>query len=80
MCKYQAKIKFNEIWVYQNEGFLFKQGRQNSKFNRLRWTDEIFRIDKMKIRQNLTKFGGTKMKDPPQTRTPKFKTEPLTLD
>ena len=43
-------IKFNEIWEYQHKGILFKQGRQNSKFNNLRWTDEIFRIDKMKIR------------------------------
>ena len=43
-------MKFDEIWGYQNEGILFKQGRQNFKFNHLRWTDEIFRIDEMKIR------------------------------
>ena len=28
----------------------FKQGCQNSKFNHLLWTDEIFRIDEIKIR------------------------------
>ena len=32
---------------------------------------------KDKIWQNL---GVPKWRDPPQTRTPKFKTEPLTLD
>ena len=50
ICKYEEKIKFDEIWGYQNEGILFKQGRQNSKFNHLRWTDEIFGKDKIKIR------------------------------
>ena len=53
----------DKIWQnlgYQNDGVLFKQGCQNSKFNHLRWTDEIFRIDKMKL--ILTKFEGTEMK------------------
>ena len=50
ICKYEEKIKFDEIWGYQNEGILFKQGRQNSKFNPFCWTDEIFRINKMKIK------------------------------
>ena len=45
-CKYKEKIKFDEIWEYQNKRILFKLGRQNTKFNHLRWTDEIFRIDK----------------------------------
>ena len=48
--QYEEKIKFDEIQGHQNEGILFKQGRQNSKFNHLRWTDEIFKIHKMKIR------------------------------
>ena len=41
-CKYQEKIKFDEIWGYQNEGIPLKQGRQNSKLNLLPWIDEIF--------------------------------------
>ena len=51
------KIKFEENW-YQNEGLLFKQGRQNSKFNHLRQTDEIFRIDKNEEKIKFDKIWG----------------------
>ena len=50
ICKYEEKMKYDEIWGCQNEEIFFKQGCQNSKFNHLPWTDEIFRIDKMKLR------------------------------
>ena len=30
--KYEEKIKYDKIWGYQNEGFLFKWGHQNSNF------------------------------------------------
>ena len=42
----KKKIKFDEIWEYQNEGIPLQQGRQNSKLNHSRWTDEIFSIGK----------------------------------
>ena len=70
ISKYSKNIKFDKVWGYQNEV------RQNSKVNHLCWTDEIFRISKNKEK---IKFGGTKMKGSP-SKTPKFKTEPLTLD
>ena len=40
------KVKFDKVGGYQNEENPLKQGRQNSNFNHLRWTHEIFRIGK----------------------------------
>ena len=60
ICKYQEKIKFDKIWDTKMMESSSNKDALNSKFNHLRWTDEIFRIDKMKL--NLTKFEGTKMK------------------
>ena len=55
--KYEENIKFDEIWVCQNEGIPLKFGCQNSNFNHLRCIDEIFGIGiiwtKNKIWQNL---------------------------
>ena len=48
MTKYYEKIKFDEIWEYQNERIPLKQRRQNSHLNHLRWTDEVSRIGKYK--------------------------------
>ena len=54
----EEKIKFDEIWGYQNEGIVFKQGCQNSKFNHLRWTDEIFTIGKNQEKIKFEKIWG----------------------
>ena len=50
----KKKIKFDEIWGYQNEGIPLKQGRQNSKVNHSPWTDEIFQ--NRQILYEKTKF------------------------
>ena len=71
--KYDAKIKFDKILGYQNEGNYLKQGCQNSNLNRLCWSDEIFRIRKYEEKIEFDKIGGTTKQDLPQTRTPKFK-------
>ena len=47
--KNKEKIKFDKIWGYQNEGISLKQGRINSNFNHLSWTDEIFRKGKYRV-------------------------------
>ena len=40
-------------------GIPLKQGHQNSNFNHLCWTDEIFKIGKGKEKIKFAKFGGT---------------------
>ena len=77
--KYEEKIKFDKIWGYQNTGIFCKQGRQDSKFNHLRWTEEVFRIGNNEEEIKFDKIWGYQNEGIPHTRTPKFKIEPLTL-
>ena len=67
--KYKERIKFDKIWGYQKKGIPLKQGRQNSNFNHLRWTDEIFRKGKYEGEMKFDKNWGTTMVSPSQTRT-----------
>ena len=56
------KYKIWQILGVSNEGILFKQGPQNSKFNHLRCTDEIFRIGKNEEKIKFEKIWEYKMK------------------
>ena len=51
-------MKLDKIWGYQNKEIPLKQGCQNSNFNHLLWTDEIFRIGKYEEKIKFGKVWG----------------------
>ena len=58
----------------QNEGIPLKQGRQDSNFNHLRWTDENFRIGKYEEKIKFDKIWGYRNAVSPSNEHAKIQT------
>ena len=58
----------------QNEGIPLKQGRQDSNFNHLRWTDENFRIGKYEGKIKFDKIWGYRNAVSPSNEHAKIQT------
>ena len=66
-------MKFDKIWGYQNEGVLFKQGRQDLNFLTFQARHKIFRVGKHK-KKFLTKVGDKKMRGSSSNSAAKIQT------